>query len=428
MSFNVTPIPIDSITKIGQAFTTVQENANAQIENIELVGKKLRFTTLDTQVLEIDLTPVIPNELDFLNGLTLITNTVKLGGLITENTTFTNDDSFNINFNYANSGNFKVTVLNPLLNNSNVFFGIEDNSFRVHNEQDSSSTDFYLDLETFTATVIDALSGSSNYLQQFYNYTRDYISNNTTSAICDFYRSPEYTNIELFDVTTSRRLQIEATLDSETLKLKSDNATNNTSVTLTPSTVEILANDVRVQSLNPTFQGVLYDTDYSANYVNRSLVDKGYVDNNFQPLTTRSHGAFSWTGSTSNQTITTSTVFEKSNQTTQVMGNLSDFEHTNGRLTYKNPVSKQFKIQSSCVVTTASTGQIVYVRIAVNGVTYATSENVCVVSGGNRWESVSPQLVITLNQNNYVELWLSHNLNGIVVSQRTMNVIVEELI
>jgi hypothetical protein len=40
-----------------------------------------------------------------------------------------------------------------------------------------------------------------------------------------------------------------------------------------------LQSSIIVNSAFPTFRGIEYDADYSANYVNRSLVDKEYVDN-----------------------------------------------------------------------------------------------------------------------------------------------------
>jgi len=41
---------------------------------------------------------------------------------------------------------------------------------------------------------------------------------------------------------------------------------------------QVTKSTIRASSLVPTFNGITYDIDYSSNYINRSLVDKEYVD------------------------------------------------------------------------------------------------------------------------------------------------------
>ena len=44
------------------------------------------------------------------------------------------------------------------------------------------------------------------------------------------------------------------------------------------SQIEQKSSYITIEADNPAFQGILYDTDWSANFIARSLVDKGYVD------------------------------------------------------------------------------------------------------------------------------------------------------
>lgn len=66
----------------------------------------------------------------------------------------------------------------------------------------------------------------------------------------------------------------------------------------TGSTVSIFKvnkSSMRASSIIPTFPGITYDIDYSANYTNRSLIDKQYVDNKFAVI---SGGGSIWTAAT----------------------------------------------------------------------------------------------------------------------------------
>jgi len=144
-------------------------------------------------------------------------------------------------------------------------------------------------------------------------------------------------------------------------------------------------------------------------------------------LPTKPYGGYSWAGVQTNTLITTGTVFQVSTQTTDPIGTLNEFTHSNNRLTYTGTKTREFKVQTSCVVTANSTGAAVYVRIAKNGTTIADSENLTVTSAASRWECLSPQTIVSLATNDYVEIWVSHGTNGSNVTQRTMSLIIEAL-
>lgn len=60
--------------------------------------------------------------------------------------------------------------------------------------------------------------------------------------------------------------------------------------------LEITNGEIKTNIVNnASFAGIKYGADYSANYTNRSLVDKGYVTGNFQPLNSN---LTSWAGVT----------------------------------------------------------------------------------------------------------------------------------
>jgi hypothetical protein len=85
-------------------------------------------------------------------------------------------------------------------------------------------------------------------------------------------------NLELFTGTNRKIYQVNGSdevsvrfISSNTLSLDATNASNGSTIAIDP-------NDITVSSSLAAFQGVTYDADYSANYNNRSLVDKEYVD------------------------------------------------------------------------------------------------------------------------------------------------------
>jgi len=70
------------------------------------------------------------------------------------------------------------------------------------------------------------------------------------------------------------------TINSSSAILRSTNLSGSTNITQTPMTIVI-------DSTVTGFQGAVYENDYSANFTDRSLVDKEYVDNNlYLPATT----------------------------------------------------------------------------------------------------------------------------------------------
>lgn len=91
----------------------------------------------------------------------------------------------------------------------------------------------------------------------------------------------------------------------------------------TGSTVSIFKvnkSSIRASSIIPTFAGITYDIDYSANYTNRSLIDKQYVDNKFAVI---SGGGSIWTAAT----YGTNAIRTKNGSTTDTTGLSGDADY-----------------------------------------------------------------------------------------------------
>lgn len=80
----------------------------------------------------------------------------------------------------------------------------------------------------------------------------------------------------------------------------------------------ILFPSIGINSTFPNFQGMVYASDYSANYTNRSLVDKGYVDN-----------AIAGAGGVTRQTFIVTNVADLTSLTTANQGDVGIVTSTN---------------------------------------------------------------------------------------------------
>ncbi len=98
-------------------------------------------------------------------------------------------------------------------------------------------------------------------------------------------------------VSGATRSSIVETVSDQILMAISDSACGDSSITIVPTGITVYGNYVG-------FAGVEYLSDYSANYTNRSLVDKEYVDNAVSGATsgstTLTNGILKWSGNTFN--------------------------------------------------------------------------------------------------------------------------------
>jgi hypothetical protein len=103
------------------------------------------------------------------------------------------------------------------------------------------------------------------------NSSVEYFHEVGTKRIRLFFRDEERIKIEYSDSSTSASSMFEAT--SANAKMSCANASDVSSIGIDASSLEML-----VSSNVTGFEGLKYGADYSANFVDRSLVDKAYVD------------------------------------------------------------------------------------------------------------------------------------------------------
>lgn len=123
--------------------------------------------------------------------------------------------------------------------------------------------------------------------------------------------------------------------------------------------------------------------------------------------------------------IATQSVFEKIEGTTTPSVQNEKFSHSIGRLTYSGGITREFVVTASCSANSVVTNAVtITVRIAKNGVTVAESESQATTSATNRNENFYCQALVTLSQNDYIELFIANqtNANSLLVTE--MNVLV----
>jgi hypothetical protein len=162
---------------------------------------------------------VTANTVTANNGLTLSGNNVRLGGTLTGNTDITGGGLYNLNLGTSGSR----------LNQLNI------------------NTDNTISIESIGASYSSYIGfgGTDNYVEYEANGGDTYHGLNFNTGGATLYAT---------DSTAGNQ---------------------NTHIYLEPLSGE---NRIRIDG-NSLFKGIVYNEDYSANYTNRSLVDKEYVDN-----------------------------------------------------------------------------------------------------------------------------------------------------
>jgi hypothetical protein len=123
--------------------------------------------------------------------------------------------------------------------------------------------------------------------------------------------------------------------------------------------------------------------------------------------------------------IATTGVFEKIVGTTTASSVNQKFSHTANRLTYIGGTSRSFVITASASVNSVVTNAVVIlVRIAVNGTTIAESESQATTSASGRNENFYSQAIVTLNPNDFVELFVANGTNANNVLATELNVLI----
>jgi hypothetical protein len=188
----------------------------------------------------------IPN-ITTSNGLTRTGNDIKLGGTLTEDTLISGAHNYTVDITNT-SRDIKLFVKN---NNSNE----TRNGLVIGSQFDP------LAIGRFTANTYSNQSPNGLIVGMSLN------ANDSGQHFFGF--SPDFTN------ASDGYNGIQVRSDGTILKSVEAGDVNETSINIKNFGTSRMV----VSSSIATFEGITYDTDYSANYTNRSLVDKEYVIN-----------------------------------------------------------------------------------------------------------------------------------------------------
>ena len=126
----------------------------------------------------------------------------------------------------------------------------------------------------------------------------------------------------------------------------------------------------------------------------------------------------------------TTTVISSTNTPVKVLGTTTSssitqkFTNTNNRATYVGSITRIFKV-TACASCTSGNNNIVGFYIAKNGVISSDSEIYTTTSGTGKSENISIQTLISLSENDYIEMWVENNSSITNVLVSDLNVIIE---
>lgn len=124
-------------------------------------------------------------------------------------------------------------------------------------------------------------------------------------------------------------------------------------------------------------------------------------------------GQMYYTNNATQNPIATAGVFEKILGTTTASASNEKFTHTSNRLTYTGAITREFVVTASCSANSVVTNNVVItVRIAKNGTTLAESESQATTSASGRNENFFCQTLVSLAQNDFIELFIANNTNA----------------
>lgn len=142
-------------------------------------------------------------------------------------------------------------------------------------------------------------------------------------------------------------------------------------------------------------------------------------------INTAEIGQMYFNGNATQNPIAAQSAFEKIEGTTTAGSNNEKFSHSIGRLTYTGGIARQFSVSASCSVNSVVTNTVtIAVRIAKNGATVVESEAKATTSANGRNENFFCQALVTLAQNDYVELFVANQTNANNLLATDMNVLV----
>lgn len=168
------------------------------------------------------------------------------------------------------------------------------------------------------------------------------------------------------------------------------------------------------------FEGAIYNADYSANFVDRSLVDKEYVDTVKQYI---NYWEFSGNAVTNIAVIDTYYKLNTSGTTSPFVN--GDFNHSNNKVTYTGTTPAICQLEGIISIS-ATNGDEVNVAFFKNGSLYPCSEQTSVMNSGGKSNAVPFHCVLEFNTNDYVEVYVKND-HAHNITLDNVNVIIKEL-
>jgi hypothetical protein len=141
----------------------------------------------------------------------------------------------------------------------------------------------------------------------------------------------------------------------------------------------------------------------------------------------RSYGEMFTTANAAGTTISVQSTFQKAIAPTSD-GILNNFTNSSAnKLTYTGTKSAIFKCQVSCTAQNTGIGQTTSYAIAKNGAILAKSQEQIVFTVALDKAEVSVTCIVQLNQNDFVELWVTNNSSTAAITISYMNFNVMEM-
>lgn len=135
---------------------------------------------------------------------------------------------------------------------------------------------------------------------------------------------------------------------------------------------------------------------------------------------------FYMTGNATATTVSSSGVFYKVAGTTSSGAYVEKFTLTNNRATYTGALTGFYKVTAVLSLTSGNNDQI-SVRVAKDGTTSAQSQNKTTTNGAGRAENVVCSDIVQLVTNNYIEIFVSNEIDATNITVEDLNVIIERL-
>lgn len=102
------------------------------------------------------------------------------------------------------------------------------------------------------------------------------------------------------------------------------------------------------------------------------------------------------------------------------------FTHTDNKLTYVGALIRDFQISANASFTSGN-NQVIGLYVAKNGTVISSSEMYATTSGSGRAESINCQTIVSLDENDYIEMWIENSTSTPNITVEYLNVIVKSL-